>query len=53
MYYSLPDEVFTHDTVELLARQGKTVLLPKVIDGENMEIRVLKARKTWPRAATA
>ena len=22
MYYSLPDEVFTHDTVELLARQG-------------------------------
>lgn len=40
MYYSLPDEVNTHESVELLARQGKTVLLPKVIDGENMEIRV-------------
>lgn len=45
MYYSLPDEVFTHDTVELLARQGKTVLLPKVIDGENMEIRVYESKE--------
>ena len=39
-YYSLPDEVFTHDAINLLAAQGKTVLLPKVIDGENMEIRL-------------
>lgn len=45
MYYSLPDEVFTHDTVELLARQDKTVLLPKVIDGENMEIRVYESKE--------
>lgn len=43
LYYSLPDEVNTHETVELLARQGKTVLLPKVIDGENMEIRIYES----------
>lgn len=43
LYYSLPDEVNTHQTVELLARQGKTVLLPKVIDGENMEIRIYES----------
>lgn len=42
MYYSLPDEVNTHETVELMAMQNKTVLLPKVIDGENMEIRIYK-----------
>lgn len=45
MYYSLPDEVYTHDAVEALARQGKTVLLPKVIDGENMEIRVYRNKE--------
>lgn len=45
MYYSLPDEVYTHDAVEVLARQGKTVLLPKVIDGENMEIRVYRNKE--------
>lgn len=43
LYYSLPDEVNTHQTIELLARQGKTVLLPKVIDGENMEIRIYES----------
>lgn len=43
LYYSLPDEVNTHQTVELLARQGKIVLLPKVIDGENMEIRIYES----------
>ena len=40
MYYSLPDEVDTHDAVNELVRRGKTVLLPRVIDGENMEIRI-------------
>lgn len=40
MYYSLPDEVFTHEAVHLLCENGKTVLLPRVIDGENMEIRI-------------
>lgn len=40
MYYSLPDEVDTHKTVNILANMGKTVLLPRVIDNENMEIRI-------------
>lgn len=39
MYYSLPDEVYTHDIVDMLVQRGKTVLLPRVVDGENMEIR--------------
>ena len=45
MYYSLPDEVCTHDTVNRLVQAGKTVLLPKVIDGENMEIRVYESKE--------
>ena len=40
MYYSQPDEVDTHKTVNILANMGKTVLLPRVIDNENMEIRI-------------
>ncbi len=39
LYYSLPDEVNTHQVIEELVKQDKVVLLPKVIDGENMEIR--------------
>ena len=39
MYYSLADEVFTHEAIDKLREDGKTVLLPRVIDGENMEIR--------------
>lgn len=37
LYYALPDEVDTHDL--LTALNDKTVLLPCVIDDENMEIR--------------
>lgn len=40
MYYSLPDEVDTHDTIKKLAESGKRILLPRVTDSENMEIRV-------------
>lgn len=40
MYYSLPDEVNTHHAINQLVQSGKTVLLPRVVDGENMEIRV-------------
>lgn len=39
MYYSLPDEVNTHEAVRRLAESGKRVLLPRVVDDENMEIR--------------
>lgn len=35
-YYSLPDEVNTHQLVDDLLADGKTVFLPKVIDGERM-----------------
>lgn len=35
-YYSLPDEVDTHQLLERLVAEGKTVLLPKVMDGESM-----------------
>lgn len=40
MYYSLADEVCTHEAISTLLNSGKTVLLPRVIDGENMEIRI-------------
>lgn len=39
LYYSLPDEVDTRSLVDELVADGKTVLLPKVIDGEHMEAR--------------
>ena len=38
-YYSLPDEVNTHQLLDDLLAEGKKVLLPKVLDDENMEIR--------------
>lgn len=37
-YYSLPDEVCTHQLIDELVAQGKTVLLPKVLDDETMEL---------------
>ena len=46
MYYSLPDEVNTHEAVDRLAATGKTVLLPRVTDGENMEIRIYTGRES-------
>lgn len=39
MYYSLPDEVNTHQYIDQLVRQGKEVLLPKVVDDEHMVLR--------------
>lgn len=39
MYYSLPDEVNTTVAVDRLLQAGKTVLLPVVIDDENLELR--------------
>ena len=38
-YYSLPDEVCTHQLLDDLVAEGKTVLLPKVLDAERMELR--------------
>lgn len=36
-YYSLPDEVYTHQLVDDLLAEGKTVFLPKVVSDEAME----------------
>ena len=38
-YYSLPDEVNTHQLLDDLVAEGKTVLLPKVLDTTTMELR--------------
>lgn len=42
MYYSLPDEVYTHDAIMRLAADGKTVLLPRVISGTQMELHLFQ-----------
>lgn len=40
MYYSLADEVYTHEVIDKFVAYGKTVLLPVVLDGDNMELRL-------------
>lgn len=44
-YYSLTDEVCTHTLLDELVAEGKTILLPKVLDDTTMELR----RYTSPR----
>ncbi len=39
MYYSLPDEVDTHEAIRQLVKQGKTVLLPVVTSEDSMILR--------------
>jgi 5-formyltetrahydrofolate cyclo-ligase len=39
LYYSLPDEVNTHELIDTLAQQGKNIFLPVVLNNEQMEIR--------------
>lgn len=43
-YHSLPDEVCTHSAIDQLTAMGKQVVLPKVIDEENMELREYHSR---------
>ena len=38
LYYSMPDEVDTHKIIRQLFLQGKTILLPRVIDDEHLEL---------------
>lgn len=38
-YYALSDEVDTHSLLDELVAEGKTVLLPKVLDDTSMELR--------------
>ena len=44
-YYSLPDEVNTHQLIDELVAEGKTVLLPKVLDDETMKLRRYTGRQ--------
>ena len=39
MYYSLSDEVNTHEVIDQLREQGKTVVLPAVVSETDMELR--------------
>ena len=46
-YYSLPDEVNTHSLIDDLVSEGKTVLLPKVMGVDTMELRRYTGRDDW------
>lgn len=48
-YHSLPDEVNTTQLIENL--KGKTILLPRVIDKQNMEIRMYTGEKDMQQGA--
>ena len=45
IYSSLSDEVDTTTLLDSLAKCGKTVVLPKVVDAENMELRLYTGRE--------
>jgi 5-formyltetrahydrofolate cyclo-ligase len=38
-YWPLPDEVDIRPLLDRLLQEGKTILLPKVVDGDRMELR--------------
>ena len=50
-YYALPDEVDTHALLDALVAEGKTVLLPKVLDEETMEFRRYTGRDSLQEGA--
>ena len=50
-YYSLPDEVNTHQLVDDLIAEGKTVLLPRVVDDTTMELRRYTGRQDMAEGA--
>lgn len=45
LYSPLPDEVDISTLLDSLAQSGRTVVLPKVIDSENMELRLYTGRQ--------
>ena len=45
LYYSLPDEVNTHEWLDELVAEGKHILLPVVVDEENMILREYTGKK--------
>ena len=49
MYYSLPDEVHTHDFIEKWSRE-KTILLP-VVNGDDMELKVYSGKECMQKGS--
>lgn len=45
MYYSLPDEVNTHQAIQVLLAEKRKVLLPVVISSTDMELREFSSEK--------
>ena len=45
LYHSMPDEVYTHELIDLLVERGKTVLLPKMLDDQTIEPRIYRGRQ--------
>lgn len=50
-YAALPDEVDTTTLLDQLLADGKTILLPKVIDHEKMEVRLYTGRNDLQEGA--
>ena len=51
LYHALPDEVDTHGMIERLQATGKTILLPKVTDDENMQLRLYRGEEDLKEGA--
>lgn len=51
MYYSLPDEVYTHEAIIQLANKGKEVFLPVVLDNFEMELHKFSRKENMSEGA--
>lgn len=52
LYYSMPDEVDTHELVDMLNERGKTVLLPRVRDEKGMDLIVYTGKDNMKEAGS-
>src|SRR3712207_8607480 len=52
LYYSMADEVDTHDLIEQLIAMDKIVLLPKMIDNHTIEARLYKSKDDLKEASS-
>ena len=51
LYWSLPDEVYTHELIDALASKGKTVILPKVCGETELSLHPYTSRTDLQRGA--
>lgn len=51
LYYSLPNEVHTHSLIDKLYKEGKKILLPKVIGDGEMELREYGGKESMHEGA--